>query len=446
MNRCLPPLALAFWASTAPAASRAQFGGTIRFALADRIEESDPLLADTPWEAAVLSLQARSICDLTVILTSPSPTVLRVSLPLNLRKQNGAPLTAQEVAQSWLRAILGEVPSPYRALFAGLKNERDRPGIAPIGANELQLNLDFPWPDLEASLCHPALALVDGAGSGVGPFEPSKAAGTLLHNLWYPRGGPFVDRVLYFSASERALTRKMGLGQVDVALNHAGPGALAGGLYTTYLVFNPARAGPNFRAAFESAIDKSDLARFFAAPPAEPVNALFPKAIDAEPTLLATSRGSPRVSAELTLLYDATLEDQRRVAERIQVKLHRMGYRIALRPNARKTLRQRWAKRDFDLLLMSVMLPPRPAAALAMVLDLAEPGLLRVELPALGLISEASARAAKAKERARALAPQLPLIGLYAQAMRLYAKPNVEALGTDAYGLPQLDDAFLRSP
>jgi MarR-like DNA-binding transcriptional regulator SgrR of sgrS sRNA len=447
MNRLLLSLALALWAAAAPAASRAQFGGTLRFAVAHRIEESDPFLADTPWEAAILSLQARSICELTATFSSQNPTVLRVSLPPSLRRHDGAPLTAREVAQSWLRAITGEVPSPYRAHFAALKNDRERPSIAAVGANELLLSLDFPWPDLESSLCHPALALVDGKGSGIGPFEPTKAAGTLLHNSWYPRGGPFVDRVLYLSASERALSRKIELGQIDVALNHAGPGALAGGLFTTYLLFNPARAGPNFRAAFEAAIDKSDLARFFAAPPAEPVHALFPNAIDAEPTPEPAPTAVPPSSAELMLLYDSTLEDQRRVAERIQVKLHRSGYRIALRPVARRTLRQRWAKRDFDLLLMSVMLPPRPAAALAVVLELAsEPERMRAELPPLGLVSEASARAAKAKERAKVLASQLPLIGLYAQAMRLYIKPNVEALVPDAYGLPQLDDAFLRSP
>ncbi len=68
-----------------------------------------------------------------------------------------------------------------------------------------------------------------------------------------------------------------------------------------------------------------------------------------------------------------TCEDQRAVAERIQVKLHDRGYKVALEPLPRSMLRARWAKGDFELMLHSLLLPPVPGPALAVVLDAGGP-------------------------------------------------------------------------
>ncbi|MFP2934749.1 peptide ABC transporter substrate-binding protein, partial [Pyxidicoccus sp. 3LG] len=50
------------------------------------------------------------------------------------------------------------------------------------------------------------------------------------------------------------------------------------------------------------------------------------------------------------------------------------------------------------------------------------------------------------RERALALAPTLPLVPLYAQAMGLRLAPEVGGLTLDAQGLPALDGLFMLPP
>jgi hypothetical protein len=147
----------------------------------------------------------------------------------------------------------------------------------------------------------------------------------------------------------------------------------------------------------------------------------------------------------VTLIYDAANEDQRAVAERIQVKLHDRGYRVALEPLPRAILRARWAKGDFDLMLQSLLLPPVPAPALAIVLDAAgRRDLLGVELPLLGAVADPAARDARARERAVALAPTVPILPLYAQGLGVRVAPELGGLVLDAQGLPVLDGVYFQ--
>src|SRR5207249_3556921 len=130
--------------------------------------------------------------------------------------------------------------------------------------------------------------------------------------------------------------------------------------------------------------------RFFVRAPAAPLGAAPPPA---RPPALT-------VPKEVTLLFDSSLEDQRTVAARIQVRLHPLGYRVALKAISRKELRARWAKRDYELVLFSALMPPEPANALAVTLELAHAKELAAKtLPALGAILDDAAR----DERARAL-------------------------------------------
>jgi hypothetical protein len=199
----------------------------------------------------------------------------------------------------------------------------------------------------------------------------------------------------------------------------------------------------DFRQAFESAIDRDDLTRLFVRAPAVSMPHLLP------PTLL-TQAPRPRPSAPpssggraVTLLYDATNEDQKAVAERIQVKLHDRGYKVALEPLPRPILRARWAKGDFDLMLQSLLLPPVPGPALAVVLDAAgRKDLLGVELPLIGAVADPTARDARARERAVALGPTVPILPLYAQGLGMRAAPELGGLVLDAQGLPLLDGVY----
>jgi hypothetical protein len=96
-------------------------------------------------------------------------------------------------------------------------------------------------------------------------------------------------------------------------------------------------------------------------------------------------------------------------------------------------------------MLHSLLLPPVPGPALAVVLDAAgRKDLLGVELPRIGVLPEAAARDARARERALALAPSLPLLPLYAQGLALRAEPEVGGLVFDAQGLPVLDGVWIQ--
>lgn len=95
-------------------------------------------------------------------------------------------------------------------------------------------------------------------------------------------------------------------------------------------------------------------------------------------------------------------------------------------------------------MLHSLLLPPVPGPALAVVLDAAgRKDLLGVELPRIGVLPDAAARDARALERALALAPSVPLLPLYAQGLALRAEPEVNGLVFDAQGLPVLDGVWL---
>jgi MarR-like DNA-binding transcriptional regulator SgrR of sgrS sRNA len=256
-----------------------------------------------------------------------------------------------------------------------------------------------------------------------------------------------VDRLIVTSGDARATARALSLGEVDVALGAAGEGSsllpAAPALFATYLVFQPTRAGPQLREAVERLVDRADLTRFFVRAPSVPMSSPLPPALMPQSPAPRAKAAAPSPPRQLSLLYDASLPDQRAVAERLQVKLHDAGYRISLRGLSRSALRTRWASGDFDLALQAVLLPPLAPPALAVVLELAgRRDLLRRELPPLGAITDGAARDARARERALALQPELPLIPLYAQGIAVATSPKVAGIEYDAFGVPLLDGAF----
>jgi MarR-like DNA-binding transcriptional regulator SgrR of sgrS sRNA len=225
-----------------------------------------------------------------------------------------------------------------------------------------------------------------------------------------------------------------------------GPSPSAPALFATYLVYRPAHAGAELRTVLEQAIDPQDLVQHFVTAPAVPMTQLLPPALLGGPAPATPPTGpAPRAPGrELTLLYDSALDEHRAVGERIQVRLHDRGYRVALKAVSRAELRARWASGDFDLLLQSLLMPPVPSAALALVIELGgRHDLLAVELGALGAQADAGARDARARERAAALRPALSLLPLYARAPQLAASGAVQSLRPDGFGLPMLDQVFL---
>jgi len=415
------------------AGSRARYGGTLKVAATARATETDPLLADTPIEATLVSLLNRPLCRaekngaitplLVTELSRTTPTTVKAPLRSGLARPNGPGLAPAELAAHLTKLSGGS--SPYRALLSPLK-------VAT--ANEL--TLAFPFPDFERALCHPALA-----PQGVGPYR--FAAQTFTANVFFPEGRPFTDALTVTSTDARTAERLLQQRKVHLALGLGTAADESALLFATFLAFNPVKVGPDFRAAFEAAIERSDLVRFFVLPPAAAMGQLLPPPLSAgmtEPAKLP--RPSPLATPrELTLAYDAALPDHRAVAERLQVKLHASGYRIALKPLTRAALR---AKPDAELALQSLMIPPVPALAVALALELGgRHDQLAAQLAPLGLISDDKARAHAAQVLAEKLWPELPLIPLYAQALGIQAAKDVQNLKTDAQGLPLLDAVFL---
>jgi hypothetical protein len=398
-------LSLLLCAPVALGASRARYGGTLQVAYAGKPAESEPLYADTPSEAALVSLVARSLCPMA---SRPSPGILHLDA----------------TAKPALDRALNE-PTPYRALLASVASLYTAPG-----GGGVDLELKYPWPDLDRALCHPALALPkDGA------FKLGAAPGRYLFSAAFPGGRPFVDELVVTSSDERGAERMFAQRRAQLALGL--PPRDTSGLtlpFATYLLMSPELA-PAFRPAFESAVERADLTRFFVRAPAAPLGEAKKPAN--KPAPLTTPR-------EVTLLFDASLEDQRAVAARLQVRLHPLGYRVALKPLPRRELRARWAKGDYELMLGAVLLPPQPANALAVVLELARaPELSAKQLPMLGAVADDSVRDEKARELMQQTLPLLNAIPLYQQGLSLQAGPTVQNLKLDAYGLPRLDDVFL---
>jgi hypothetical protein len=190
-------------------------------------------------------------------------------------------------------------------------------------------------------------------------------------------------------------------------------------------------------------VSREDLTRFFVRAPSAPMTGLLPPALAPEtaaPLPVAAPSGGQKT---LTLAWDASNEDHRAVAERLQVKLQSIGYRVALEPKPRKALREAWAGGDYTLMLQQVLLPPVAAPALAVVSTLARSSTAAAKLKTLGTVSDPKERDDKARALAGALAPELDLIPLYVQGLALQPAPGLQQLVLDGFGLPRLDDAFL---
>ncbi len=462
----------------AQGASRARYGGRLRTALATPIElPPDPLKVDSTEGASVLRAFSPPLC------TSPSPGQLeavlgtptragerKVSVVLKSALAPGHALGSRELIDSWSRVLDPQSPSPYRALLAPARLASGALAAQAASPTTVELTLAFPWPDLETSLCHPALTPVDRDGrpfAGTGPFLATAQKGVLRANPSFVNGRPYLDQWVLSPTNERGAERQRVLNQAQLSIggadaSGANPTGATAALSTapmqqaTYLLFRPERVGPSFRTDFARAVDRAQLARYFVRGPKLPLQRLIPGDDSAAPLPAVpgafpspsspspVDAGTPATGAGFTLFYDEALEDQRRVAERLQLKLAEHHYRISLQPLPLRVLRQRWNAGDYDLMLQALLLPPEAAPALAVVIEASgRHELLAQRLPELGAIADPAARAERAQRAADLLLPQLPLIPLYRQGLRSNASPGLKGLTFDAQGLISFDQLFL---
>ncbi len=404
------------FAPSSDAGGRARAGGTLEAAAVVKTAHGDPLLADTPLEATLSQLTKLPPCRLGE-LSRPSPRTVRLVIR--------ASTTATDVARALQR--VKDTPSPYRSLLAPMTS------ATAVASNVVELELDSPAPDFEAVLCHPVLA--------VPPSFFASMSDRLVANADPALPRAWLDGITIRATDARTAERLVAQRKAQLLLGgESGEGAL---LYATYLVANP-RLGAPFAQALESSVDRPGLTRFFVRPPAKALSTLIPPASEtgkkgtlADVTWPTPARPAPLATpVELTLVYDAALDEHRAVAERLQVKLGPLNYRLKLEALPRRQLRERLATNP-DLALVGVLMPPLPLPALSMALTLAKEPARLLELEALPEL----ARAEAAVERASKPAPNL--FPLFVQGLGVTAARDVQHLTRDAYGLPRLDDVFL---
>lgn len=416
MTRLLPLLLLATCllpASSPHAGGRGRYGGTLQVALVAPASPVAPDFADAPIDALRLALTHQPLCRL-VTFSRPTPKQLRLDL---LPGVDPTSITTQ-------LARVRDSASPARSLLANVT-------AWSLTGHTLDLELAGPAPALERALCHPAFSL---------PLGPFRAKGPRLEPVdAQPGGRPWLDGVALQLTDARTAERLLAQRKVHLVIGSAGQGDPPQ-LFATALRLGPG-LGTHFRAAVDATLDRTDLARFFVAAPAGPLHALVPPALGGSPARLPTARPAPLApTRDVALLFDAGAEHERAIAQRLQVKLQPLGYRLALKPTPREALRQH-APTEGEAVLVSLLLPPTAAGALQLWCDVAGQ---RERLPALlQQLGAAADPEAKARELAATLGAELPLIPLVTRGLGVAAAPDVQHLARDEAGLPRLDDVFL---
>jgi hypothetical protein len=285
--------------------------------------------------------------------------------------------------------------------------------------------------DLERALCHPAF------WTSGGPFRAGPRG--LVAVAEQPEGRPYVDQLVLTPNDARAAERLLAQRRVQVVLGSSQADD-APQLFVLSLIFHPGLA-PHLRESLEATIDRADLVRFFVRPPSAPMAGLLPAALGGpaaaprRPTRPATL-SPPR---EVTLLFDAGADDERAIAERLQLKLQPRGYRVALKGLGRAELRAH-RPAEAELVLVSALLPPSPAMATAVMLALAGQ---RARISALHAALAGAEPDAAARAFALQVLPELPLWPLATRGLGVTTSAEVRHLTRDPLGLPRLDDVFL---
>jgi peptide/nickel transport system substrate-binding protein len=469
-------LLVAAGARPAQAGMRARYGGELRVASPASPGSLDPAQVVTPTDVAIARLvhatlfSASADGTLSAELAASVPEaeaggrLFRIKLKPGLRFHDGAALTAQDVAQSLARLLDPAAASPFAVLALPLVGATDAGRVSGLAATDLDLqaSLAFAYPDWPRTLAHVAAAPLPGGKLGArpvgaGPFFFNAAPTTDLALLAFADcalGRPFVDSLRLTSADARAGGRALALGEVEAALGSTDKHAVEGpALFSTYLAFNPSRLGENaalVRAAVESSVDVADLARFFVRS-ASPMSGLLPPVLDlasggppGPPRALRSPRPTLPAGLQLTLVLDAGAEDQRAVAERLQIKLHDFGVGVQLKRLSRSEHRAALSQGGYDLALVGFAALPEPGMALAQLVHFAQGrDAARELLRALGAGPDAASRRALVLTQAALLKQRLPLLPLYVQAPRVAVRERVAPVGFDGCGAPALADAWL---
>ena len=345
--------ASAMLGALASAATRPQYGGTLRIEVSGGIASITPSDVANRPDVAAQAISRLGFETLTVLDNSgtPRPALAmdwqhdaaakkwQFQLRPGVRFHNGDPLTAVAVAES-LRA-------------AGMES------IARMAAtgDSIFFEADAPQPDLPAILSQIQFAILenrDGVAAGTGPFKlegkPDAQSITLMANDEYWDGRSYLDEVDI--TLQRPLRQQMvdaEFGKADaIELDLDGARRAEQGSLSLVrsqpatllaLIFHPARSAAkvdNTRQAVALSIDRSSIWSVLLDKQGEPSAALLPQWISGYAFLFSTA-GDPQAaralqvkSTPLILEYDFADPVTKAVAERIAVNAREAG--IAIQP------------------------------------------------------------------------------------------------------------------
>lgn len=406
-------LLLACLALSAFAGNRARPGGTLQVALVSPAAAVDPLTADAPVDALRLLLTHQLLCRV-VDISHPNATTVRLTTPPSLDPK----LVTEALAR------VSSTNTPFRALLATANAPTVKDRV-------VEVQLKQGTPDFDRILCHPAFAV---------PLGNFKAKGTRLEAFEdQPTGRPHLDAVVLQTSDARTVERWFAQRRVHLVAGAATTEDVTQ-LFVTAIVAGPG-LGPPLKTAIDSSVDRADLARFFVTAPSGPLHSLLPPSLGGIPTATAPTKPAPlAVPREVTLFFDEEALHERNIAQRLQVKLQPLGYRIALKPLPRTQLRGR-AAGDNELIIQSFALPPSTLGTLLVWLEL---GGQRARIPAVvQQVAAAADPEAKARELATQLTSELSIIPLVTRGLGVTATKDVQHLTRDVLGLPRLDDVSL---
>ena len=447
---------------------RPRYGGELRVLLPAPPAQLDPARAISPSDlaavraahATLLEVDPRGELRPSMLETIPLPEAggrsFRLRLAPGLHFQNGAPVTAADVARALSRLAApwsahGWVAAPIRG-FAAVHDGHapSLAGVEVLSESELRVELAYPFAEFPQALAAlPAAVVHVGPGgqiAGAGPFRPAgPVPGPGLRMVAFEgcaAGRPFADALVLAGSDARGAARALDRAEADVVLRpEAPPGGLPAEPSLDEVVVAlvsrrlGAAAGPTFAAL--AALDRAELARRVRGP-AKPLASLLPEPLlAARPSVLSPPPGYPSgrsdraradgstLPARLSLLLAAEPGAPREAAERIQVKLYDRGTRVAVEPVPRPAFESRLAIGDFDIALVPVWLLARaPAVALGQVAWV-------LGGPARG--AEALSRAARTggselPALAAELERELLAVPLYATGLRLSPRAAVQGV------------------
>ncbi len=249
------------------------------------------------------------------------------------------------------------------------------------------------WPDLEIDPLPPGTGpgRRRGAAEGIGPDATDGAPGA--GRSVFLEGRPHPDRFVLSRCRAAPPSVRWRRGPRRCCSVTAATRPLPR-CFATYLVSRPA-AWP-LVALLEPRLDRDSLVRSFVGGPARRCPASLPPALGG-PTAPRRAGSPARGSGTALLLYAADRPAQRAVARAAaDSPPRRRSPADARSARTAEALDRDWRAGQGDLALRSVLLPPAPAAALAVVLELAGDARRAAgSSPPLGALSDAGERAAR---------------------------------------------------